>query len=235
MFGSVINPLIFSSSAETGALEFARSWLAWLLIFATAIVWFGVYLEREKFSKETQDIGWTVLLIGLGAEVLLSAFLWSVDTGISNKLRSELLEVRQRTANRDITADELKSASAKLSRFSGQPAKIVIFPVNFESAWIADQVYGILLNAHWDVPFPARLSAPPGDGFMVQGIFIDRSNDDTSKEAAIALREALDSTVAQAGGAGSGNSVSGAFDPAKPLVWVFVGDKPTPLRSWVKP
>jgi hypothetical protein len=235
MFESAINLLILPSRAEIDTFEIARSWLAWSLIVATAIVWFGVYLEREKFSKETQNIGWKVLLAGLGAEVLLSAFLWSVDTGISNKLRSELLEVRQRTANRDITPDEMKDTSAKLTRFSGQPAKIVIFPVNFESAWIADAVYGILLNAHWDVSFPARLSAPPGNGFMVQGIFIDRSNDDASKEAATALREALNSTVAQAGVAGTGNSVSGAFDPTKPLVWIFIGGKPTPLRSWVKP
>jgi hypothetical protein len=133
----------------------------------------------------------------------------------------------------------MKKASDALSKFSGQPAKIVVFPVNFESNWIAGEVYGILLNAHWTVPFPEKLAAPPGNGFMVQGIWIDRSNDDASKEAAVALRQALNSTVSQASGApNDGNSLAamaGAFDAAKPLVWILVGDKPTPLQSWVKP
>lgn len=31
----------------------------------------------------------------------------------------------------------------------------------------------------------------------------------------------------------AGNFNSGAFDLNKPLVWIFVGDKPTTLRSWV--
>jgi hypothetical protein len=105
-----------------------------------------------------------------------------------------------------------------------------------ETNWIAGKVYGILLNAYWRVSFPEKLSAPAGKDFIVQGIFIDCSNDDASKEAAISLRLALNPAVGVSSAPcikGSTNFDNGAFDQNKPLVWVYVGDKPTPLRSWV--
>ena len=144
------------------------------------------------------------------------------------------IKLKQEIAIRDITPDEMKEASSRLAKFSGQPASILVFPVNFEGVWIADKVYGILLDAHWDVPFPERLTSPPGKGIMVQGIFIDCSKDNASKEAATALRAALSSTVGVSQApCTAGNFDLGAFDLNKPLVWILVGYKPTPLRSWV--
>jgi hypothetical protein len=148
--------------------------------------------------------------------------------------RQDAIRFKQEVAMRDISPNEMKEASSKLAKFSPQPARIVVFPVNFESGWIADKVHGILLDAHWDLQFPDRLSAPPGKGLLVQGIFIDCSRDDASKEAATALRAALDSIVGPAQApCVAGNFDSGAFDRNKPLVWIFIGDKPTPLRTWV--
>jgi hypothetical protein len=149
--------------------------------------------------------------------------------------QARILALQQQTSNRALSPDDIKQLSDRLASFAGQPAKIVVFPVNFESAWIADQVYGILLNAHWKVQFPERLATAPGEGFMVQGMFIDRSNDDPSAQAADALREALNSRVSTASGSGSAAGMSKAFDPATPLVWILVGDKPSPLRTWITP
>jgi len=163
---------------------------------------------------------------------------WAVSAACAVALfwlnRQDAIRLKQELAVRDITADEMKEASSKLTRFSAQPARIAVFPVNFEGVWIADKVYGILLDAHWDVQFPDRLSAPPGKGLMVQGILIDCSRDAASKEAATALRAVLNSTVGTSQvPCNAGNFDSGAFDRSKPLVWILVGDKPTPLRSWV--
>jgi len=156
----------------------------------------------------------------------------------TERLKSENLKLQQQAAIRDITPQQIEEAASKLSKFSGQPAKIVIFPVNFESNWIANEVHAILHTAKWNVDFPVQLPAPP-NGFMVQGIWVDRSNDPASKSAANALREALGSTVAAASGIADGDSLlagrSGLFDPSQPMVWIMVGDKPTPLHSWVKP
>ena len=109
--------------------------------------------------------------------------------------RQDASRLKQELAVRDITADEMKEASSKLTRFSAQPARISVFPVNFEGVWIADRVYRILLDAHWDVQFLDRPSAPPGKGLMVQGILIDCSRDAASKEVATALCAVLDLTV----------------------------------------
>jgi hypothetical protein len=148
--------------------------------------------------------------------------------------RQDTITFKQDIAMRDITPREMQEASSKLMKFSGQHAQINVYPVNFEGVWIADKVYGILLDAHWDVQFPERLPAPPGKGLMVQGIFIDCSNDNASKDAAIELRSALSSIVGMSQApCTADNFDSGAFDRSKPIVWVLVGDKPAPLRSWV--
>jgi hypothetical protein len=206
-------------------------------IVGGVIVAAGIILKQKKlFSLPTM-----LVVVGVVIEAACTIALFGFDEGISRLQNAEILRLRHQSANRDITPDEMNKASSNLTKFAGQPAEIVVFPVNFESVWVAENIHEILLDAHWNVPLPTRLSAPPGNGFMVQGIFIDRSNDDASKEAANALRETLNSTISptsSAGASGSslfGKPLSGAFDPAKPLVWVLVGDKPVPLGSWVVP
>jgi hypothetical protein len=226
--------LAYLDRVSLDQLEDARIVLFVLYAVATIGVVLGVYLEKETFVSRTKHFGWQLLIVSLASELFFAVTIFSIDSEISNRLRAALLEVRQQAAIRDITPDEMKEIASKLDKFSGQPAQIVVFPVNFESVWIAGKIYGILLDAHWSVPYPERLSAPPGNGFMVQGIFVDRSNDLVSKEAATALRGALNSTVARVSAA-SDNFPGRAFDPTKPLVWIFVGDKPTPLHSWVTP
>ena len=78
------------------------------------------------------------------------------------------------------------------------------------------------------------LEAQKGHDFCTAAtrLFVDHSTDDKSKEAAVALRTALNSTPAQASGTGEMAVLSRAFEKTKPLVWILVGDKPSPLRSW---
>ena len=145
------------------------------------------------------------------------------------KAERELLEERQHTANRDITPEDQRAISRELKVFAGQHAEIDLFPVNFESRWVAGQISGILLNAKWDIPpVDVRMLSKPPDP-MVQGVLIRSTGDKKSKAAATELYRLLGNTVA-----------SGVFDPAplpnpeRPQIWILVGDKPTPLRSWVK-
>jgi hypothetical protein len=145
------------------------------------------------------------------------------------KAERELLEEREHTANRDISPEDQSAISEKLKAFAGQHPEIELFPVTFEGRWIADQINGILLNAKWRIPPMAvkMLSKPPDP--IVQGVLVRSTGDTKSKDAAKALLGLLGTTVA-----------SRVFDPmplpdsAHPRVWILVGDKPTPLRSWVK-
>ena len=211
-------------------------------ILAAFVVGAGILLESPKYSTSLHKLATWLVLGGIAIELLCTVLLFVFDERISARQdsviisqQSRILALQQQTSNCSLSAEDSRQLSTQLARFSGQPAKIVVFPVNFESVWIADQVYGILLNAHWKVEFPERSPSPPGDGFMVQGIFIDRSSDNASAEAANALREALNSNVSMASGSGSAAGMSHAFETTKPLVWVLVGDKPSPLRSWVAP
>jgi hypothetical protein len=162
---------------------------------------------------------------GLSAVLTMTVFLLN---------RHDAIKLRWDIAIRDITPEEMNEASSKLLKFSGQPARIVIFPVNFEANWIATGVHGLLQDAHWKVSFPDRLKEPPANGLLVQGIFIDCSNDEGSREAATALHKALNSTLGVSQVCNGRTLESGAFDRTKPLVWIFIGDKPTPLRRWIE-
>lgn len=150
------------------------------------------------------------------------------------KAERELLEERQNTANRDLTAEAQHALSEKLKSFAGQRVSVDVFPVTFEHVSIAATIFGILGNAKWDLsPSIGELSAPPGADIgkplLVQGIWVQSTPDDKSTKAANALFEALKSTVA------SGILTHDPLpDSNNPRVWVYVGDKPTPARSWVK-
>jgi hypothetical protein len=145
------------------------------------------------------------------------------------KERAINLATEQRAANRDLTPDQIKTASSKLIEFSGQRAVIVEFPVNFEHDFIANSILAVLSEAHWNYGPVNRLTSPPDD-MLVQGIWVKATADERNQAAARALFDALKTTVAS-----GGFDPSPLSDPNVPRVWIYVGDKPTPLRSWVKP
>jgi hypothetical protein len=144
------------------------------------------------------------------------------------KAERALLEERQHSANRDMPVEAQKELSAKLSKFAGQAVVVDVFPVTFESRWLATMIHGILVNAKWDiVPSLNLLSTPPDP--MVQGVYICSTADGKSQAAAKALYDLLGNTVA------SGLlDTTPLPDPGRPRVRILVGDKPTPLRTWVQ-
>jgi hypothetical protein len=222
-----------------GKLDSLRThaWLVGIIAVAEISLGAGIWLESPKHKTLREWIGVLLVLGGCLLSVIATVGLLIFDEGISRSQNDEIIGLRKLTATRDITLDDVKRASAKLAQYSGQPAKIVVFPVNFESDWIASRVYEILSGAHWKLTPPERLSAPPGNGgFMVSGIWVDHSDDQGSLQAADDLRDVLNSTIAVAGGRRVGPGVvPGTFDPSSPIVWIFVGDKPAPLSSWVAP
>jgi hypothetical protein len=154
----------------------------------------------------------------------------------AEKERLARVELERRTSVRALVPEELKRVEEAVAKFAGQRAEVVVFPVTFESSWIAGTIQGILSNAKWDVTWPITLLPAPPNGFLVQGVHIQPTPDAGSKAAAHALHEALKTTVA-------GGSLSPDFGQinaakvasgGKPLVWIFVGDRPTPLSTWVQ-
>jgi hypothetical protein len=152
------------------------------------------------------------------------------------KAERELLEERQHAANRDISPEDQNAISENLKAFAGQHGSIEIFPVTFESRFLAAQVEGILINAKWSMPpSPKLLTAPPIT--TVQGVGIFSTPDEQSKAAAKELFRLLAATAAGGVLIQPGSPETSRTElpnPENPRVVVLVGDKPTPLRSWAK-
>ena len=144
------------------------------------------------------------------------------------KLHEEL----QHSANRDLSIADQQAISKALMGFGRQRARIEIFPVNFETRSVADQIWGILLSAKWDVEPPKQLSSSPN--FMVQGVYISSTKDDISRRAASALNDSLKDTPFAGVYCRTPLGRDNAAESNIPSVYIFVGDKPTPLRTWVK-
>jgi hypothetical protein len=230
----------------------------WFEYVATAIVLVAVIGEYvAEFTEWANTRGYKdrlgklatlVLIVGVAGELLgvvnttrLSGQQIAILTEAAEREHLERVKIEQQAANRDFTPEQLSALSSKLSGFAGQRAVVDVFPVTFEHAAIAGDIAGILENARWNVRGYNMLQVPanvrmasngtgvPGP-LLVQGIQIQATADERSQAAAAALFEALKSTVSP------GNLMRGVpLDHAEdPRVWIYVGDKPTPLRSWVK-
>jgi hypothetical protein len=165
--------LTYASKIGSGELSagWPHFWLLSISVLASFMVGAGILLERPEYSAFHKIAFWLVI-VGIAVEACCTIFLFVFDEGISNAQQSkiadldtqliartkELLAVRRQTADRSLSDEEQKSLTNALSPFSGQAAKIVLFPVNFETNWISGQIYGAMLNAHWRVSPPETAS-----------------------------------------------------------------------------
>lgn len=198
-----LTPLIYPSKSDVGLLESARGALALSLIFSTFIVFIGVYLENERFSKYVQHTGWSLLLVGLAAEVLISAELWGVDTGITRlqqdkifslEKEAEVLRGQNLELEKAVSPRRIKQLAAAeiLSRFAGVPF-VVISPSDFEPKRTAGYIQFVLLQAKW-VQFTEQLNMSQFsffDGIIVHIMGNVANSDDPAQRAAATLVSVL--------------------------------------------
>ena len=155
----------------------------------------------------------------------------------AEKDRLARVELERRTAVRSLTTEQRSAVLETALRFAGQHAQVMVFPVTFEGSVIASTIVGILSNARWSIQGITYLTGPPqvsvgnlgpAAPMLTQGLYIQSTRDQGSKEAGRALFDALRETVA-----------SGVWSPedlpiGPPRVWILVGDRPTPLSTWVQ-
>ena len=89
-------------------LKSIRVLLEILVLVSNLAVWYGVYLERDKFPKETQDRGWLLLVRGLAAELAFGAFLFVADTTLSDRQANTLEGQRTETARAELETERVK-------------------------------------------------------------------------------------------------------------------------------
>src|SRR5690242_10860138 len=97
-------------------LETFHTILAVGLVLANVAVWYGVYLEQDKFPAATQHRGWRILLIGLAAEAALGLLLVGVDFAAQRQHDEELARVGLEAANANERAELLRRDNLELFR-----------------------------------------------------------------------------------------------------------------------
>lgn len=225
-----LTPLIYPSTAEIEALEAARGGLAWSLIFSTGIVLLGVYLENEAFSKYVQHTGWKILLVGLAAEILISAELWGVDTGITNRQQEKIFALEKTIAPRDLDQTQRQEIADAIKPFAGTPFDLSA-TVEIEPMRLLDKIEAALGLGGWieqpdasPVPKFDRMNKSPVGIRTVAGVWVLYPTKSVSEyeSAAKALRTALD----KQGILGSLYSISGEQPYDLNVIHVWVGGKP---------
>jgi hypothetical protein len=84
------------------------------IVAANIIVWWGVYLEGDKFPEDVKNRGWKILLIGLAAEAAFGFLLPVVDTFISNKQKADIAALYVRATNAENDTAKLKQSTTLL-------------------------------------------------------------------------------------------------------------------------
>lgn len=88
-------------------LQTGKSTLEILVIAAYYLVFVGVYLERDSFDKDVQSVGRRALVLGLGAEVVLSMLTFAVDTIFTQEFSLVLQRSGQHVKVIGTTRDEM--------------------------------------------------------------------------------------------------------------------------------
>ena len=160
---------VFLNNFTIDQLETSKSALTLLVIGAGAIVWLGVYLEKDKFSEATKKRGWNLLVIGLAVETVVAAVLWDVDTVISTRQSAAIAARTPRIITpekHDLLVSLLKSA----------PKGNVIVDsasMDAEASQFGDQIFSVLKDAGFNPTVPsfgnrAMAFNQPGAWFAVK-------------------------------------------------------------------
>jgi hypothetical protein len=86
-----------------------------LLCASVAAILIGVVLENTRFSHPVQELGWKILIGGLGIELLLSAGLWQLDSSVDRKQKSEIASLNDRIASVNSANALLNAKTAALN------------------------------------------------------------------------------------------------------------------------
>ena len=205
---------------------------------------FAKWKHQTRSEKAALVAGVVLIAGGVFGEYLFGS--WAGDAALKLQAQAEdaISKTTRQGALRDIAPEQINRLTTQLLPFADQPATIDIFPVNFENASLGLNIMAVLVGAKWQVPQVNYLPTPaihsdandvsfPGAPFIQAGVWVQATADEKSQTARRALVEALNSTEAKVNT--SPSPLHGvAADRTEPRIWIYVGDKPTPIRSFLK-
>lgn len=213
----------------TDKLESIRIFLGFGLVVTNILVFYGVYLEQERFSQEKRDRGWRLLVSALALEAALGFFLLVTDTTISNRQKEEIAVLEARIAPRRLAPDAMVSIANALGKFAGKGVRLESYNLDLEAQILGIQIATVLNSAH--IETDQALSRRASDTNIVFGIHIFSENEELKNTLADVFYMAgmqiyEDKTPLPTGMLF--NNVSPRF---KPDVIIFIGVKPLPNVS----
>src|SRR6266480_2950888 len=106
------------SASLIAPLEIAKLVFFAIYIAATVGVIIGVYWEGERFPKEKQQRGWTLLVGSLAVDTLFTILVFGADGWISTIQRTEIISLESRLAARSLSDEQAVDIKRRLSQFS---------------------------------------------------------------------------------------------------------------------
>lgn len=227
-------PLLFNQIA-TPTIEAAKSFLVITYAVATFGVWFGVYLENEKFSPKIQRLGWMVLLIFLALETALGFLAAGADNELIQRQQREIEDL---ITPRTLTAEQQGRIVSKLRPYAGTAYVISVEP-NPEAQEFVCVVNNILVSAGWrreegttGLPQPTRLITIATDCGQIPTFSISGLRVRAAASPSPALIQA--DTVVVAAFKAEGITTRAEMDPIntdaanQTIINIIVGAKPQP-------
>lgn len=112
---------MFSDSS----LDIISTLLGVCLVLANIAVWRGVYLEHDRFPKEIQDRGWSLLIRGLAAETMIALLSMTIDTISSNRQNDKIALLYERATKAENETATIENSTRLLdARAKEAEAKI---------------------------------------------------------------------------------------------------------------
>lgn len=219
-------------------VKFIRLLLEFGVLIANVGVFVGVALERDKYSKTTQERGWKLLLVSLALEAAFNIFLYLADNTLSGRqqlalegqrrlvadLNARNLTLEEEIEPRRIKPDDVpKSVLDELLKYNGATIAVGSYAGDVESTILATQLVRAL--GHRFTVQDRRLSeeALGGLSFAVR---VTGKNGDLVN-ALMALFSSAHILALNEAPVKSPISVNLQNRPA-PDVTIFVGPKPPP-------
>jgi hypothetical protein len=128
-------------------LEVAKVVFFAVYVAATIGVIVGVYWEGDRFPKEKQQRGWSLLIRSLAADTLFTILIFGTDGWIGQIQRVEIISLEERLLPRDLTIAAISHIEKKICPFG--PQQIDLVTVEFSEILFLQELSQIWRVCHW--------------------------------------------------------------------------------------
>jgi len=222
----MITQIVSSMLPTTDKLEAIRIFLGFGLVITNVLVFYGVYLESERFSQAKKAAGWRLLVRSLALEAALAFFLLVTDTTISNRQKEEIAVLEARIAPRRLAPDAMVSIANTLGKFAGKGIRLESYNLDLEAQVLGIQIANVLESAQ--IETDQALSQRASDTGIIFGIHIFGENEELKNTLADAFYTAGIQTYEDKIISLPGMLFNSSPRMFKPDATIFIGVKPLP-------